>query len=233
MNRILLVEDQREFQKIVAQILDDSETVVELAASVEAAKKMLQNNHYELMLLDITLPDQDGISFYAELQTDDIFKDTPVIFLTSSESTTNKIAAFSLGAEDYVTKPFDHQELKARVHAKIRKRKNINIHAEEVKIEPFHFKLASQRVFTIADGLEFSLTPKEFKLLYCLATHPDRIFAREELLLEVWGSVVGGRTIDTTIYSLRKKLGSLAQVIEAVPSVGYRYVGFNKNKRVS
>lgn len=232
MNRILLVEDQREFQKIVAQVLDDSDTVVEIAASVEVAKAMLQKNHYELIVLDITLPDQDGISFYADLQTQTALKETPVIFLTGSESTTNKIAAFSLGAEDYVVKPFNHQEFKARVQAKLRKAKKRSGVAEEAKIEPFHFRLASQRVFTIADATEFLLTPKEFKLLYCLASHPDRVYSREELLQEVWGSIVGGRTIDTTIYSLRKKLGPLAQVIEAVPSIGYRYIGLYKNNRV-
>lgn len=233
MNRILLVEDQREFQLIVSRILNDGQQTVTVAETAQAALAEIRKNTFDLILLDISLPDQNGLDFYADLQLVAESQKIPVVFLTGNENSTSKIAAFSMGAEDYITKPFHPQEFKARVLSKIRKNRSQLQNLEEPKIGPFQFKLGSQRVYLNEGQREIELTPKEFKILYFLARHEDNVFSREQLLNEIWGQQtnVTDRTIDSNIYLLRKKLGEHAVHIEAVSGVGYRFCSTPKVRK--
>lgn len=224
MNRILLVEDQREFHLLVSGALNDAENTVVVAPTVAQAASMLGAEKFDLILLDISLPDKNGMDFFAELRADAAASSIPVIFLTGAESLPNKVAAFSMGAEDYVTKPFNPMELRARVLSKIRKARPA-VATDECQIGPFRFKLGAQKVFNVADGREITLTPREYKLLYLLAKNQGKVLSRDIILDEVWGRGVhvGDRTVDTHMYSLRKKLDALSDIIESVPTVGYRF----------
>lgn len=236
MNRILLVEDQREFQLLVAQALSDEENTVVVAPTVAQATDTLKREAFDLILLDISLPDRSGMDLFAELKADAVLSQTPVIFLTGAESLPSKVAAFSMGAEDYITKPFNGIELRARVLSKIRKvRVSTASSTDEAQYGPFRFKLGAQKVFNTADGREISLTPREYKLLYLLAKNEGKVLSRDTILDEVWGRGVhvGDRTVDTHMYSLRKKLSSLSEIIESVPTVGYRFREGAKEKKIA
>jgi DNA-binding response OmpR family regulator len=234
MKRILLVEDQPEFQMLVRQILRDGEHEIFMASTIGEAVKLLSKNTYDLILLDITLPDRNGLDYYAELQSSETTKDIPVIFLTGSDSPVNKITAFNLGAEDYVTKPFHFQEFKARVKAKLKKSKT-QMAPAAMTFGPFHFNLNAQRVTLVNEGIDIDLTPKEFRIFYCLARKPETIVTRENLLNEVWGKQVNvnDRTVDSHIYVLRKKLGEYSGFISAVQGEGYRFSLQPKKKKVA
>lgn len=226
MNRILLVEDQKEFHLLVQKALVGEANQITIASTISESRTILAKEKFDLILLDINLPDRDGLEYFAEVRASGAPTErTPVIFLTSAEGLPSKLAAFSLGADDYVTKPFDAQELRARVEGKIRNAKRRQARVEEPQIGPFKFKLAAQTVSHVQDGVEISLTPREFRLLYVLAKNEGRALSRDELLHEVWGQEthVGDRTVDSNMYLLRKKLQGAGEWIESVPGVGYRF----------
>lgn len=225
MFRLLLVEDQKEFQMIIAKIFEDGQHSLTVAGDARQARGILENEKFDLVLMDISLPDEGGLELCAKLRESEATAHLPVIFITGSESLPSKLTAFSLGAEDYIVKPFNYHELKARVTAKLRKVSRTMQSAEESRLGPFLFKLAAQKVYNTSDGQEFGLSPREMKLLYYLARNDDRVMSRQQILDEVWGGGVNvtDRTVDTHIYLLRKKLGSLSVCIEAVPGIGYRF----------
>lgn len=225
MNKILVVEDQRDFQLIVDKILSDGQHRLTFAGTAEEAKRKLAEDRFDLILLDLSLPDQNGLELYGEIRKDADLSQTPLIFLTGSESVAAKVTAFSLGAEDYIVKNGEPAELKARVQAKIRKGKSRLENASEPVLGPFKFDLPSQRMFLVDGGREISLTPKQFKFLYLLAKNPDVVMNRDRILSHVWGEEtnVVDRSVDTYVYQIRKKLGPAGEWIQSVSGVGYRF----------
>ncbi len=157
------------------------------------------------------------------------FSNISVIFLTAKDETSAKVLGLSLGAEDYIVKPFEAQELKARVEVRLKKNLTSKQKAQVLQRGPVEIQIASQRVsITNPAGQRQSLdlTPLEFKVLLTLASREDRVFSREELLNLAWSdnTHVTDRSIDTHIYSLRKKLGEYSSCIEAVYGQGYRFI---------
>jgi DNA-binding response OmpR family regulator len=236
MHKILLVEDSIPFQKIIIATLGHHQVIC--ASSVAEALDALKEQEFELILLDIHLPDRDGYSLLSELQSDLKSFSIPVICLTGKNEVTDKVTAFSLGADDYIVKPFDPIELKARVEGKLKKsrrsKETMSVHfAGPLEIDHRHHRV------TLHEGtqnLELSLTQTEFKLLSHLATHPDQVLTRSQLLMAAWGknTNVLERVVDVHLCSLRKKLGSQAQSIKALPGVGYKFVlPSTPKKRVS
>lgn len=234
MHHVLVVEDSAETRLIIAQALRSGEIQLASAGSLEEARGLLADGApFDLIVLDLALPDGNGLEFFVELQGAARTRDVPVIFLTGNEDVGSKVTAFSYGAEDYVSKPFSPLELKARVEARLRKRARPGGEPGTLDRGPIRLSVPAQRAWVVKDPAgggaagqrELALTPREFRLLYHLASHEDRVFSRQQLLDSVWGDGVHvtDRTVDTHVCSLRRKLGAQGALIVSVPGVGYRF----------
>lgn len=232
MPKVLLIEDSEEYQILVSRTLAHLEVFV--SASAESALDILARQEIDLILLDIHLPHRDGYSLLAELQSKDATKDVPVICLTGKSAVTDKVTAFSLGAEDYLVKPFDPLELRARVDSRLSKIHKKNERDTFLNIGNIEIDSGRHRVFLHHEGKrqEVELTQTEFKILFSLAKKPDHIFSRDFLLVSVWGedARVLDRVVDTHVCSLRKKLVHSTPVIKSVPGIGYKLVPPDKVK---
>jgi DNA-binding response OmpR family regulator len=229
MSRILLVDDSPEYEIMVRKALTRPGLDVDVAASArDALMALLQDPLPQLILLDITLPDRDGLQLYADIQADERLSAIPVIFLTGHAELPNKLTAFSLGAEDYLVKPVLPLELRARVEARLRKLEAKADQENLILRGPVRLKLDAQRAEIASEGgsfKELKLTPREFKLLLFLARNEERVLTRDQILDAVWGtgSDVMDRTVDAHVSALRKKLGPAASCIESVLGTGYRF----------
>ncbi|MGE3260325.1 MAG: response regulator transcription factor [Bacteriovoracia bacterium] len=223
--KVLIVDDEDDHQKVVRKVLDRSCRVVQALTLADADRELLKQN-FDLILLDVTLPDGDGFSFYAKLRTQEHTADTPVMFVTSRSDTPNEVMGFSLGAEDYIAKPIDPPRLKARVESRLkliseRRQKEMTLCKGNLKLS-----VSLQKVSVVNEGQEIpiDLTPVEFKLLFHLLRHEDQVFSREQLLIAVWdnASEVFDRTVDMHVSKLRKKINLSDFQIKAVHGLGYR-----------
>lgn len=196
------------------------------ATSLGAARKALQKEKFSLMLLDLGLPDGDGLQFLAEFSGDPRHVDLPVMILSGKSEVSNKVLAFSIGAEDFIAKPFDPLELRARVAARLKKLERKREDVETLRFGDLILDVPKQRVsIQTEQGAEFvDLTSLEFRLLHLLARFPERVFSRDFLLNEVWGAAVNvnDRTVDAHIGHLRKKLSHARVKIDTVVGAGYR-----------
>ncbi len=222
--KILAVEDSSEFQMLIAKALGEYQ--VACVTSVDEAEVKLRNDSFDLILIDINLPGRDGYSLLADLQANIDYSEIPVLCLTGRSEVTDKVAAFSLGADDYLTKPFNPLELKARIDSKLKKvgrkrKKDLYIQIGDIEID-----LSRHRVATIQNDKrnEISLTQTEFKILACLARRPDQVYSRDQLLVAAWGedARVLDRVVDTHICTIRKKMDSKEFSIKAVTGLGYK-----------
>ena len=219
MARILVVEDCPDTRALVESSLVDHE--LRPADSVAAAERALGTARFELVLLDLGLPDGDGFQICQRLQQGAETRDLPVVFLTASSELRDKVLAFQLGADDYVVKPFHPAELRVRVEARLRRARrraeNEVLTLGELRLEPERFR--AER----ADGTELDLTPRELRLLHLLARRREQVVSRAQILECLWGDIaVSARTVDTHVYNLRRKLGGSHVVIEGVRGLGYR-----------
>lgn len=224
---ILMIEDAPDVRAVVEGALTTDSLAVVSATTAEEALKLVRKQKFDLILLDIHLPDRDGLEFFLELQKaakGGASKDVPIIFLTGKADVSHKVTAFSLGAEDYIVKPFNIVELRARVEARLKKVTQKKDRAEEFVVAGYRVEVPAQRVYK--GGKELGLTPLEFKIFHMLVKKPDRIFSREEILDKVWGTDVHvlNRTVDAHICTLRKKLEPDDDCIESVSGEGYRFI---------
>ncbi len=222
---ILLVEDSPDIPPLVRNALGN-EFQVRHVESLGRAREVLDNAEFDLVLLDLVLPDGPGFELCAALQSDDATRETPIIFLSGRSDTASKVTALSLGAEDYVEKPFDRQELRARALARLRKREANEAQSSVLRRGNLRLDLARQRAVVTeeSDERELGLTPHEFRLLHFLATRIEHVLSREQLRSAVWGEVViADRTIDSHVSNLRKKMGLLGGCIQSVRGAGYRF----------
>jgi DNA-binding response OmpR family regulator len=220
MLRILCVEDAADVVAILEVTLIDYQ--VAFASSVTQALELLKREQFHLALFDIELPDGSGLEILASLQTQR--RNMSVIFLTSKKDFASKVTAFSLGADDFIVKPFDPKELRLRVDAKLRK---LTAAAEEnsvLRIGTLTCNLQEQRIFKNSGRDAIDLTSFEFRIFHLLAKTPNKIFSREEILDRVWGNGVSvtDRAVDVHISNVRKKLAGTDVSIEAVIGSGYR-----------
>ncbi len=226
MNRILIVEDSSDAFELVRRALGTS-VQLDWAKSLREASLSLEKKTYDLILLDVTLPDGDGYRLCSLLQANDELKSIPVIFLTARNSVPDKLMGFSVGADDYISKPFDPIELKARIDAKFRRRQREKSQAQLVRAGDLEINKDSQKVCIYDEGhsTEIDLTPIEFKILLILAKESNKVFSRDELLDAVWGESVHvySRSVDTHVSKLRKKLGPKSYYVESVHGTGYRF----------
>lgn len=227
MEKILIVEDDRLIAELERDYLEAVGYAVEMEASGKEGLRMALSGDYDLVLLDVMLPEMSGFEVCRRLRRE---KNVALMMVTALRDDVDKIRGLGLGADDYVVKPFSPSELTARVKAHIATRRRLLgkkreevLAARDLKIMPL-----SRRVFLKAR--EISLTKREYDVLLFLASHPDRVFSREQLFERVWGEDALGDTATVTVHvnRLREKIEadpSRPEYIETVWGVGYRFMG--------
>ncbi len=224
-NNVLLVEDSKEIHTLVSRALEPTSEVT-WAKNLSEGREMVSNNNYDLVLLDMELPDGNGIELCYKLQ--EIRPLLPVFFLTSHTDLSNKVLGFSAGAEDYITKPFSPLELKARVEAKLKRQAMTLSNSDLLSWKEIEIDKSSQEVFIFSEsgGKELiELTSLEFKILIYLSNQPNAVISRDDILDAIWGRDVHvySRSVDTHVSKLRKKLDYVSTIIESVHGVGYKF----------
>ncbi|HEX4619471.1 MAG TPA: phosphate regulon transcriptional regulator PhoB [Steroidobacteraceae bacterium] len=221
---ILIVEDELVTQRLIAAGLERAGYRVLRAANVEEAEVAIRGELPGLMLLDWVLPTASGVTFLRELRTNRRTRQMPIIMLTGRSEETDKVTGLEAGADDYLTKPFSHRELLARIKAVVRRGAPL-LGEEPVEYDGLKLDPAAHRV--TAAGGNVKLWATEFRLLHFLMTHPDRVYSRTQLLDEVWGDhvFVEDRTVDVHIRQLRQALepSGRDRMIETVRGAGYTF----------
>jgi len=223
MKRIALVEDDADIAYTIRlNLRKEKRYQVEHYVSGLAALAAMQERPFDLIILDLNLPDIDGLALCRELRAADETKRVPIIMLTARVEERDKLLGFEIGADDYITKPFSMRELLARVHAHLRRIASFETSEEELYTDGilhvdrgrFEARLSGERVH---------LTKKEFDLLWLLIRNRGRVVTRDAILARLWDydAEVETRTVDVHIRSLRRKLGD--ERIETVVGLGYRY----------
>lgn len=218
--RVLLVEDEEKMRELIKISFKKENFETLEAVDGKQALNLFRENHVDIVILDIMLPEIDGWTVCREIRRT---SNVPVILLTARGEEFDKLFGFELGADDYIVKPFSPKELIARVKALLRRSeiKN-NDSASYLQLGDITINRLSREVSVNGQGI--NLTNKEYELLYFLATNPKIVFTREQLLLKVWGYEQYGdpRTVDTHIKKLREKLGSFSNYISTMWGVGYK-----------
>jgi len=221
--RILVVEDEPDLRSLLDRSLEGAGYRVLLAEDGIAALEKAMTEPLDLILLDLMIPHVDGIEVCRRLKRDERTARLPVVMLTARQEPVDRIVGLELGADDYITKPFNLRELVLRVGAVLRRsrgergRSGVLGH-EELSLDP------AARIVTV-DGREVHLTGREFDLLHFLLSHPNRVFSRSDLLRQVWEYDFEGydRTVDAHVARLRKKLGTPGDWIETAWGIGYKF----------
>lgn len=222
--KILLVEDDKNISKLIKYNLEKAEFGCALAFSGEEALAILEKTPADLVILDIMLPQIDGLEVCRLLKQNLRLKYIPIIMLTAKGEEVDRIVGLELGADDYITKPFSPRELVLRIKAILKRGKGLEEESKEVVvIGKIGVDIPKHKV-TVANK-EITLTPMEFKLLLNLMERQGRVQTRENLLNSVWGfsGSVETRTLDTHVKRLREKLGKGGKAIETVRGLGYRF----------
>jgi two-component system phosphate regulon response regulator PhoB len=220
--RILIIEDERALTDVLTYNLgrEGFETLV--ANDGQEGLRKAQTLLPDLIILDLMLPVLNGLEVCRELRAGEHTRAIPIVMLTAKAEETDQVVGFSLGADDYVTKPFSVKVLVQRIRALLRRHEAASDAAEVV--EHLGVRVDRTRHLATVDGRPLDLTPTEFRLLECLLRQPGRAFTRPQLVDAAIGdgTVVLERTIDVHIKTLRRKLGSM-DLIETVRGVGYRF----------
>lgn len=226
MSRVLVVDDEKLIVKGIRFSLEQDGMEVDCAYDGEEAVRLAQTNKYDIILLDLMLPKLSGLEVCQQVRD---FSSVPIVMLTAKGEDMDKILGLEYGADDYITKPFNILEVKARIKAIMRRTVKKSAKEEKAKvIEAGDMKLdlESRRIYIL--GKEINLTTKEFDVLELLVLNPNKVFSRENLLNTVWGSEYPGdvRTVDVHIRRLREKIEtnpSEPKYVHTKWGVGYYY----------
>lgn len=219
--RILIADDEEDILEIINYNLSkEGYEIITAHDGNEAIEKAKQFNP-DLIILDIMMPYKTGIEVCKILRANDAFQDTLIIFLTALSDEASQIQGLETGADDYVSKPISPKVLSSRVNALFRR--SGKKHEEGKSVQVGNITIDPSRFIVNVDQKEVTLAKKEFELLYLLASRPGRVFLRNEILSQVWGTdvIVGDRTIDVHIRKIRQKLG--IDCITTVKGVGYKF----------
>ena len=219
---ITIVDDEPDIVEMVSINLKKSGFVVDGFFDANSFYIALKNKKPDLVILDLMLPDDDGLEICKTLKADTVFSDIPIIILSAKSDETDKIVGLELGADDYVTKPFSPKELVARVKAILRRGER-----EEVtkKTAIGNEIIINEKKYEVSvSGEKINLTTTEFRILALLASKKGIVFSRDQILDYLWGNekIVIDRTIDMHIKNLRKKLGKHSHIIKNLRGIGYR-----------
>jgi DNA-binding response OmpR family regulator len=231
--KILVVEDSSESFQLIRRALGTAYNL-DCARTLNEASQYLNKQMYDLILLDVILPDGEGYRLCSLLQTNEEMKNIPVIFLTAKNTLSDKVLGFQVGGDDFITKPFDPLELKARIDARLRKREREKREANLIRVGDVEVNKDTQRASINSEGnnIDLDLTPIEYKILVNLINEPNRVFSRDEILDVVWGKNIHvyPRSVDTHVSKLRKKMAHKSDLIESVHGTGYRFASKDENK---
>ena len=224
---IYCVEDDSNIRDLVVYTLESTGIK---ACGFEDGKAFVEALTFEtpeLVLLDIMLPGEDGLTILKKLKSSSRTKDIPVIMVTAKGSEYDKVVGLDSGADDYITKPFGMMELVSRVKAVLRRTQKIT---KDTTYRIDNLELDVEKHKVKVDGQEVTLTLKEFEMLEKLVKNQHIVLTRDKLLEEIWGYDFDGetRTVDVHVRTLRQKLGSAGELIETVRGVGYRMGGKNE-----
>jgi two-component system phosphate regulon response regulator PhoB len=222
--KILIVEDEAPIREMVVFALKRAGMLCLEAADVKQAQTEIMKTLPDLILLDWMLPGTSGIQYAKQLRRDELTHEIPIIMLTARGEENDRVQGLESGADDYLVKPFSTRELIARIKAVLR-RANPYVDTQNIEIGGIKIDQAGHRV--MVDTKPLKLGPTEFKLLRFLATHPDRVYSRSQLLDHVWGGdvYIDERTVDVHIRRVRKILEphKLETLIQTVRGSGYRF----------
>ncbi|HEU4365220.1 MAG TPA: response regulator [Candidatus Krumholzibacteria bacterium] len=223
--KIVVIEDEDDILEVIAYNLKREGYEVITSTSGEDGLEKIEKSSPQLVVLDLMLPEIDGLELCRKLKSDPLTRSIPVIMVTAKGEESDVVLGLGVGADDYVTKPFSPKELVARVKALLRRSRARPEGDSRERIVRGGVVIDPQRHDVQVDGEPITLTATEFRLLHFLATHPGRVFTRDHLLARVIGeeAIVIDRNIDVHVRAIRKKLGSHRELIETIRGVGYRF----------
>lgn len=221
--KILIVDDEQDILEFLSYNLKKEGYTIYSASNGRDALKIAQKHEPDVIILDVMMPEMDGIETCEELRSLPQFANSLILFLTARSEDYSEIAGFRSGADDYIAKPIRPKVLMARIAAHLKRQSLQNqqskpIYTDDVVIDK------EKHLVTIR-GEQHNLPNKEFKLLALLASKPERVFTRDEIFNEIWGTevIVGDRTIDVHIRKLRERLGD--DYIVTIKGIGYKFTG--------
>ena len=218
-HKILLVDDEKDILEFLSYNLEKEGFKVYTANNGELAIELAKKTNPDLIILDVMMPEMDGITACSEIKKITELKTVLILFLTARSEEYSELAGFDAGADDYVTKPIKPKLLISRIKALLKRNKkkeyDSNIKIADIEVDKLKHLL-------LYKGEEMHLARKEFNLLYYLMTIPGRVFTREEIISEIWkDAFVGDRTIDVHVRKIREKIGS--NYIKTIKGVGYKF----------
>ena len=218
-SKILLVDDEIDILEFLYYNLKKECFIVDTCNNGKSALKKVSSFNPDLVILDVMMPEMDGIEVCEKIREKQRYDDILILFLTARSEDYSELAGFSAGADDYITKPIKPKLLVSRVNA-ILKRKRKKKNDGPIEIGDIHINKSNHKLLYLNN--EIHLARKEFNLLYYLMTVPGKVFTREEIISTIWkDAVVGDRTIDVHIRKIREKIGS--QHIKTIKGIGYKF----------
>jgi two-component system alkaline phosphatase synthesis response regulator PhoP len=219
--KILVVDDEEVILELLQYNLEKEGYQVFTAGNGVDAVQIAKEQLPELILMDIMMPGQDGVETCRQIRSIDTLSEVFVIFLTARSEEYSEIAAFEVGADDYITKPIKPRALMSRIGAFYRRGSSANAAKDQLTLRELHIDRTSYTVKV--EGKEVVLPKKEFELLYFLMKNPNKVFNRDELLQNIWGTdvYVLARTVDVHIRKIREKVGE--DYIKTIKGVGYKF----------
>ncbi|MFZ5351683.1 MAG: response regulator transcription factor [Bacillota bacterium] len=223
MYRVLIVDDEENIVNMLKYVIEKEGYTVDTAYDGYEATTKINTFNPDIILLDIMMPNKDGYQICKEFSGK-----YNIILLTAKSDITDKIAGIELGADDYITKPFDIREVIIRIKALLRRK--VRSKPETLTLNQLTILSDHRRV--MHEGREVELTPIEYNLLYLMISNLNRVFTREELLDRVWGYEYAGetRSVDIHIQRLRRKLGDFSKNIKSIYGIGYKITGDSTNE---
>lgn len=220
--KILLVDDEQDILEIVGYNLSQEGYQIVTASNGKEAITKAKKEHPHLIIMDVMMPEMDGMEACENIRKIPELQDTIITFLTARSEDYSQVAGFDAGADDYIAKPIKPKVLVSKVQALLRRLKGVEGVSNSSTLNVGNIEINREEYKIVNEGKEIVLPRKEFELFYLLATKPGKVFTREEILDKVWGNevVVGGRTIDVHIRKLREKIGD--NFFKTIKGVGYK-----------
>ena len=223
--KILIIEDEPDIRRNLEYNLGREGFNASSVGTLDKAYKKIKSKKFDLILLDLMLPDGSGLDLCKKIKSNSETEATPIIILTAKDDEVDKVVGFELGADDYVTKPFSVRELILRIKAILKRSDTKTKEVVEVERQFGDLKIDVDSHEVHVDSQLIELTALEFRLLKELVDKRGRVQSRDQLLSEVWGynAEVTTRTVDTHIKRLREKLGSMGKYVQTIRGVGYKF----------
>ena len=219
--RILAIDDEKDILLLLKYNLESEGYIVKTASSGKEGLDIASEYNPDLILIDIMMPEIDGIEICRKLRDIEKFQSTFILFLTARVEEYSEVAAFDAGGDDYITKPIKPRALLSRINSFYKRKSSVDNSKNVIEVE--NLLIDKDSYIVKVDGNEVFFPKKEFELLHFLATNPKKVFSRESLLRNIWGADVHvvARTVDVHIRKIREKLGQ--DFISTIKGVGYKF----------